>query len=375
MLRCFGRHMRLFSSFPCAARGGFSVCVALLGAVLALAAGDKKVAPPEGAPAKDEFSRMVQLAPFVVRGQQLAVSIHARNSRDRRYAQEFAEEVLRVIHETGVTERTGRGLVIIGEKGEPHPIRCFRQFLALADAGKLDPAVAARVPELQAAIEHWQSRSENRGTGSAVKIEAKGSKDEGGGEVDLEFEKIVSALPLPLEGLAAQLYQLAWFEKFDAAKVEAKLRALRAADLERDLFTRYDWVFYLPPRNAFDVVLDELIADALKEEGTGLFARMAVKSVMLVVKPKIRKAIEGVRHGLMFDCVVRARAGLDDDTVSALTGAYIEQFIPDEEKFAGSDHERTVRAVRAEWERLKKNAAPTEPEAEPAEAKPTEPPH
>ncbi len=87
----------------------------------------------------------------------------------------------------------------------------------------------------------------------------------------MEFEKIITALPLPLEGIGAKLYQLAWAEDFDDAKVEAKLRALHAADLEGSMFAHFDWVFYLPPRNAFDDVLDEIIADALKEEKAGFF--------------------------------------------------------------------------------------------------------
>lgn len=342
----------------------------LLG-VLATAALAKDPAPPAGTPAKDEFSRMVKLAPFVVRGQQLSVSIHARTSRDRNYAQEFSEEVLKVIYESGVSDSTGKGLVIIGAKGEPHPIRFFRQFLALAEAGKLDPAVAARGQELHASIEHWQIRSEHGRSGKGgLKIE----KDKGGeGEVDLEFEQIVTALPLPLEGIGAQLYQLAWFEKFDDAKVEAKLRALRAADLERDLFAHYDWVFYLPARGVFEKVIDDIIAQALKDEELGFFARTAVKGVMLVVKPKIRKAIEGARRGLLFDCVVRARTKFDEDDISAFTGAYIEQHVPGEHDNDGSEHERAVRAVRAALKHAQEKPAKTdadnEPPAESAAAK------
>eukprot|EP01034_Spumella_vulgaris_P042174 gene42173-52289_t len=135
----------------------------------------------------------------------------------------------------------------------------------------------------------------------------KNGKDDDG-DVDLDFEKIVSALPLPLQGVGAKLYQLAWFEKFDDAKVEAKLAALRPADLDRDLFARYDWVFYLPPKGAFDVVLDQIIAEALKKEEVGFFARTAVKTALLVVKPKIRRAIEGLRRGVMLQTVVQARA-------------------------------------------------------------------
>lgn len=312
-------------------------------------------------PAKDEFSRLVKMEPFVVRGEQLSVSIHARSGRDRSYALGFAEEVISILHESGVTDSPGKGLVIIGAKGEPHPIRFFRQFLELAKAGKLDPAVAARGPELQNSIDHWQHRSETgHGKKSGGIVIEKDNKD----GVDLEFERIVSALPLPLEGIGAQLYQLAWFEKFDDARVEAKLRALRAADLAQDRFSHYDWVFYLPPRGAFEQVIDDMIAEALKEEGSGFFARMAVKSVMLVVKPKIRKAIEGMRRGLLFDSVARVRTKFDEDAISDLTGAFIEQIVPGEHEGSGSEHERCVRAVRAELKEIREAPAPaTAPDA------------
>lgn len=328
----------------------------LAAAVLATAsAAAKDLAPPASVPAKkDDFSRLVKLAPFVVRGQQLSLSIHARSSRDRRYAEEFAGEVLKVVYESGVTQSTGKGLVIIGKKGEPHPIRFFRKFLALAEAGALDPVVAARGPELFKMLDHWE-HSSDRGR-------AAGEKQ--GGNVDMEFERIVTALPLPLEGIGAQLYQLAWFEQLDDAKVEAKLRALRAADLERDLFAHYDWVFYLPPKNAFDQVLDELIAEDLKGDDAGLMERMAIKGVMLVVKPKIRAAIEGVRKGLLLQAITRARTTLDDAEIAQLMGAYMVELLPDipgEPKHVGPAHERAIAAVRAENEKLRRERAPSAP--------------
>lgn len=314
----------------------------------------KPLAPPAGVPTKDEFSRRVQLAPFVVRGQQLSVSIHARSGSDRRYAEGFAEEVLKVVYESGLTSSPGKGLVIIGQKGEPHPIRFFRQFLALADVGKLDPAVAARGPELFKMLDHWEHSSD----------QGRSAGEKQGGKVDLEFEKIVTALPLPLEGIGAQLYQLAWFEKFDDARVEAKLRALRAADLERDLFAHYDWVFYLPPKRAFDHVLDEIIAEALKEDDVGFIGRVAVKSVMLVVKPKIRQAIEGLRQGMLLQAVAQARTKFSDEQVSALMSAYVDELMPEERKSSAPEHERAVQAVQAKLKRWQEQAAAA-PAAEP----------
>ena len=117
---------------------------------------DGAFAQGETAPAaKDDFSPLVKLAPFVVNGQSLAISIYARTKSDRRYGEQFAEGVARDIFEA-VTENTGKGLVIIGAKGEPHPIFFFRKFLALAKDGKLDPAVAARGPELSKLMNRWE---------------------------------------------------------------------------------------------------------------------------------------------------------------------------------------------------------------------------
>ncbi|MCX6954295.1 MAG: hypothetical protein NTV51_19260 [Verrucomicrobia bacterium] len=300
-------------------------------------------------PAKDEFSPLVELAPFVVNGQSLAVAIHARTRGDRRYGEQFAGGVIGVVGEA-VTESTGKGLVIIGAKGEPHPIFVFRKFLALAKDGKLDPEVAARGPELSGMLDRWE-HSFHEGQSDDGDRADRRDHDHG---VDLDFEKILTALPLPLTGVGAKLYQLAWEEKFDEAKVEAKLRALRPGDLERrELFRAYDWVFYLPPKGAFDRVLDEIIADALKQAEVGFFARVAVKGALVVLKPKIRRAIEAMRQGMMFRTVVRARTPYGDDEVSALTDAYLGVFMPDEKSSGGSDHERAVKAVR---DRLRLNA-------------------
>lgn len=324
----------------------------------ALAQGEKAAA------AMDKFSPLVKLAPFVVNGQSLAISIYARTKSDRRYGEQFAEGVAKVVYE-GVTESTGKGLVIIGAKGEPHPIFFFRKFLALAQEGKLDPAVAARGPELSKMMDRWEhvldddKKSENR--------DKDGDQHH---DVDLDFDQIVTALPLPLEGVGAKLYQLAWEEKFDDAKVEASLRALRPGDLERrDLFKSFDWVFYLPPKGAFDQVLDDIIAKALKQEDVGFFARVAVKGALLVVKPKIRRAIEAMRQGLMFMTVVEARTHYTKDDVSALTGDYIEVFMPGEKSTGGTDHERAVKAVRARLKRIEEKAKQA---AEPPPPAPTE---
>ena len=303
---------------------------------------------------KEEFSNLVKLAPFVVNGKSLAISIYARTNSDRRYGEEFSQSVAKVVYEA-VTDNTGRGLVIIGAKGEPHPIFVFRKFLALGKDGKLDPAVAARGPELTAMLDHWQHALNDD--------DKSGKRDKDDDDLNLDFDKIVTALPLPLEGVGAKLYQLAWEDKFDEAKVEAKLRALRPGDLERrDLFKTYDWVFYLPPKGAFDRVLDDIISDALKKEDMGFFARVAVKGVLMIVKPKIRRAIEGMRQAMMFMTVVQARTQFSKADVSSLTEAYVKVYVPEGKKAEGTDHERTVKAVRDRLRKIEEKAKkPAEP--------------
>ena len=314
--------------------------------------------------AKDEFSPLVKLVPFVVNGKSLVISIYARTSSDRRYGEEFAERVAKVVYES-VTESTGKGLVIIGAKGEPHPIFAFRKFLELAKDGKLDPVVAARSLELSASLRRWEhalidDKSGRRGT------------DE---RRNLDFDKIATALPLPLTGVGAKLYQLAWEEKFDDAKVEAKLGALRAGDLERrDLFRSFDWVFYLPPKGDFDQMLYETVAAVLKEDKINILKRGMVKAMLLAEKPRTGRAIEGMRQGLMFMTVVQAQTHYSEKDVSAMTGDYVKVFVPGKNAGSGSDHERAVKAVRDRLQRIEANekgsAEPTPAESAKPEATP-----
>ena len=300
---------------------------------------------------KDDFGPSIELAPFVVNGEKLSVYIHARSKKDRRYAEELAEEVIKVVNEA-VTKETGKGLVIMGKKGEPHPIFVFRKFLALAEAGKLDPALAARAPELSGMLNHWQDGIDNNNT---IRIEADGDAE------DLDFDKIVTALPLPLEGMGAKLYQLAWAEGFDEAKVEARLKTLKAGDLDGTMLARFDWVFYLPRRGALEEAIDDIIAEAVTKEKLGFFERAAVKSVMLFVKPMIRKAIEGLRQGVMFQTVVQARTPYDPDEVATLTGAYLNVLMPGQkDQPAGTEHERAVRALRQQVSKLTEKTLQTE---------------
>ncbi|MCF3649711.1 hypothetical protein [Synoicihabitans lomoniglobus] len=286
--------------------------------------------------ANDEFMPDVQLAPFVVNGEPLAISIHARTKRDRRYAEDFAEEVIAVAHET-LNGSTGRGLVIIGRQDEPHPIFVFRQFLAMAEANELDPAVAKSATELTRIMQDWRKKMN-------MDDEEKNEED----ALELNMDNVITALPLPLEGVASKLYQIAWKENFEVDRIDQKLRVLTAADLADDQFSNFHWVYYLPPRNAFNQALKEILPAAMKKEKMGIFKRAALRSAIFVFKPAIKKAVEGMRKGMLFMTVMHARTDYSDEDIMALTGAYVEVLMPDFKFNGGTEHQRAVEAIEAQ---------------------------
>lgn len=302
-------------------------------------------AKPAAADSADDFGRNVQLAPFVVKGEKIAISIHARTKSDRRYATDFAEEVVKVAFETMDNKSTGAGLVIVGREGEPHPVVMMRKFMAMADAGQLQPGVAELARALDGKLNAWKA---------TLNLDEKNRDPDRDGP-NITFDMIVPALPVPLEGVAAKLYQLAWDEKFDEARLAARMSTLTVADLESSMFAKYDWVFYLPPRNAFDPVIDEVLKQAMAHEKMGLLKRAAIRSAMLVFKPAIRKAVEGFRKGMLYMTVLQARSGWSKDDIKALTGAYVQVLMPDF-KFNDSEEKTHDRVMAAIEKQKAKNA-------------------
>ncbi len=290
--------------------------------------------PTTGTGADSDLLPALQLEPFVVNGDALAVTIHARNKRDRRYAEGFADEVVRVAHDT-LDGSTGRGLIIVGDDGEPHPLWVFRKFLAMADAGQLDAAVAARADELRASLAEWEE---------AVDL------DEDDNEMGLSFDLVVPALPLPLKGLGSRLYQVAWIERFEVEKVELAFHHLRAGDLDDDRLARFHWVYFLPPKNAFDRVLKIVVPIIMEQEEMGFFARATVRSALVVFKPAINRAIEGIRKGLLFRSILQERTEWSADDIDALTEAYVRVLMPDFKFNDGRNatHDRAMEAIAAQ---------------------------
>lgn len=327
------------------------LCLSLAGSLAASAfATDTAPAPTAAnaaatAASAEDFGRNVKLAPFVVKGERLAISIHARTNSDRRYATHFAEDVVRVAYETMDNKSTGAGLVIVGREGEPHPVVMMRKFMAMADAGQLQPGVAELARTFDAKFAVWKA---------TLNLDDKKREAEREGP-KITFDMVMPALPVPLEGIAAKLYQLAWDEKFDEARLAARMSALTVADLESSLFVKYDWVFYLPPRSAFDPVIDEVLTQAMEHEKMGLGKRVLIRSAMVVFKPAIRKAVEGFRRGMLYMSVLQARSGWSNEDIKALTGAYVQVLMPDF-KFNDGEEQTHARIMAAIEKQKARNA-------------------
>jgi hypothetical protein len=305
----------------------FGAGVAGLGLAGALVA-EEPAGPAE--PVKGEFGKAIQLAPFVVNGKPLSVAIHARTKGDRRYAEKFADEVVEVACEA-IGDTTFKGLVIVGAKGEAHPVTFFRKFLALSQAGQLDPSLAEAAAEVASGLKTLEGK---------FKID-----DEEARKMGITFDTFQPAMPLPLPGVTSRLYQLAWAERFDDARIEQKLKSLTRTELEQDELSRYDWVFYLPPQSASAQVLNDLIAKALKKEKVGLFKRGVIRTAIFAFKPVINKAVEGLRKGMLFRTILTAKSGWKEDDINEVTKVYIGELMPDLKPGSGDEKRRALAAI------------------------------
>lgn len=300
------------------------LCLAVLG-LSGFVAGDVRSAEaPPG-----DFGKDIQLAPFMVQGRSLAIEIHARTKSDRRYAEKFADAVVEVAYETLEGESTGKGLVIVGVKGEPHPIQLFRQFLDLARSEQLDPSVKEAVAELEGRVKALQEM---------IKFDA----DE---ETGITFDTLMPALPVPLIGTASRLYQRAWAEGFDAARVATMFRTLTRDDLTRDELQRYDWVFYLPPHSATSAVLKDMLNKGMKAEKMGIIKRAALRTAVFAAGPIIRKAAEGMRKAMLFSTILQAESNYSKEDINDLTEAYAQELMPDLKPGSGDERRRALAAI------------------------------
>jgi hypothetical protein len=276
----------------------------------------------------------VHLAPFVVEGRSLAIAVHARTAADRRYAERFAEDVLGVAHDV-LDGETGAGLIIVGREGEPHPVHVLRQFLSMSRDAQLHPEVAALAPTLEALLSDWE-----QGMG--------GDAPAVGNGITLKFDAVVDALPIPLEGVVARLYRLAWDADFDGPRVTAALRSLQPSDLDGGDLRAFDWIFYLPPRSATREVAGTVISELLRQSTFNPFQKTALRGAFFVFTPAIRAAIEGARKGMLLMAVLRAQTVYAQGDILAICLAYMKTQLPDFKPNGSTLRARSIEAVRAQ---------------------------
>jgi hypothetical protein len=146
----------------------------------------------------------------------------------------------------------------------------------------------------------------------------------------------------------AKLYQLSWAEGFDDARIEQKLRSLTAADLEVKALSQYDWVFYLPPKNAYLQVQADIMKLAIKKEKIGVFKRTAMRSALFVFRAQVKGAVEAMRKGTLYMTVLRAQSDYTKDDIMALSFAYSRVLMPDFKFNGGSQPRRAIEAIEAQ---------------------------
>jgi hypothetical protein len=280
--------------------------------------------------AGSDFGKDIELAPFRVNGKSFSVSIHARTKADRRDAEKFADDVIEVAYET-LGHSTGKGLIIAGADGEPHPILILRKFLTMAQAGQLDPSLGVPAGKLDELLKKLQEK---------VKIQDDPDRPTG-----ITFETFMPALPMPLEGVASKLYQLAWAEGFDDARLEQKFKSLTREDLARDELSHYDWVFYLPPRSVTAAVFKDMLNKGMKGQKMGLFKRAALRSAVFVFSPLVKKGLESMQEGILYMTILRAEGGYNEGDIDALTRVYVRELMPALKPRSGSEHHRVLAAI------------------------------
>jgi hypothetical protein len=315
-------------SLSCLRPAAFVRCGWWLGAAVAILTVTGAAIAAEQA--DGDFGKDIQLAPFVVNGKSLSISIHARTKADRRYAENFAEDVVEIAYET-LGHSTGRGLVIVGAKGEPHPVVVFRKFQAMVRAGQIDPSLTESAGRLDTMLKKLEEK---------LKIDEDPGKPTG-----ITFDTFMPALPLPLEGVASKLYQLAWSEGFDDARIEQKLKTLTRADLSRDGLNRYDWVFYVPPQSVMSAVFKDMLNKGMKAQKMGLFKRAAVRSAVFVFNPAVRKGFDAVRKGMLFMTILRAEGAYNEGDIDALVRVYVRELMPDLKPGSGNERRRALAAI------------------------------
>ncbi|EDY85105.1 hypothetical protein VDG1235_4740 [Verrucomicrobiia bacterium DG1235] len=283
------------------------------------------------------FTEFYELEPIQVTGEEIPITIFARSSGDRRYATKFAHNVVEVAYET-LEKSPGSGLVIIGQSGEPHPITILDRFLEISRSDESSTEVKALADELEEALSNWRDKIQFD-TGDE-------NQDE---DFPVDIDSLINAFPIPLPKIAADIYLLAWQEEFEFERVEQRLTHLSSADLEKEEFEEFQWVFYLPPRNALNKVLKEVLPAVFKAEKIGPMKRVLIRGAIATFKPLIKDAMEGVRKGVLYWSVLSAnQEDFNQGDIEALAEAYFESQMPRGKILPGNKKERALDAIKAQ---------------------------
>jgi hypothetical protein len=264
------------------------------------------------------------------------ISIFAEKPGERAYAERFAETVYEAAFET-TGESAGKGLIIIGNYEDPHPIILIKKYLEFAEEGDREKYGAFVNALLDKAPVKWEEADE--------KLEE---------EIGLDVESIAYVVPMPLQPGLLNLYLVAREEGFEEEAIERRYRTIKPLDLNFGDFAQYDWVIYLPPNDAIDRAIKDVLPHVMKREKLGFFKRTLVKGAVFTFKPLIRDAMEGVRKSLLYEAILRATSDFDEEEIEQLMEAYRDALMPKGKIVGGNKSKRSLEAIR---EQLEENEA------------------
>ncbi len=285
------------------------------------------------------FEDFYELETVTIVGEAIPITIFARSGGDRRYATRFAHNVVEVAYDT-LQGSPGPGLVIIGQSGEPHPIRLLESFMEKARRDGASPELARIADELDEAVGKWRE-----------KIDFDVDSDQSEEDFPIDVNQLIDAFPIPLPQLAAKLYLVAWKEDFDPERVDLRFDKLTAEELREQEFEEFQWVFYLPPKNSLNKVIKEILPVAFKEADLGPVKRMLARAAIAAFKPLIKDAMEGVRKGVLYWAVLSANeSAFNEGDIELLAGKYIESQMPRGKIIGGDKKERALEFTRKQKE-------------------------
>lgn len=284
-----------------------------------------------------QFSDFYELEPFEVTGEEIPITIFARNGGDRAYGTRFAHQVVEMAYQT-LERSPGSGLLIVGKLGETHPITLFERFKERSLAEDASPELKAISSKIEEDFGKWQENIDINLTGA----KASGAET----EIDLDPQALVNAFPIPLPATAAQLYVLAWERRFDPEQFEKLLSQIKAEDLESDAFEEFTWVFYLPPRKSVNVIIKEALPAVFEAENLGFFKRSFARAAVATFKPMIKDFVEAVRKGVLYWSVLHAnREAFNEGDIQELAKAYIRSQMPRGKLLGGGKSDRALEFI------------------------------